>query len=128
MSLTKQDLQDIAAIVNSIVNSAVEASEKRMTAQIDGKIDSAIETSEQRMDDKFNKMFIHFTNEDKKRDEQFEQITAMFSKLHDSIDGIAGDYKVLRDEETIGAHLARQANEKIEDHEQRIGKLEQAQA
>jgi chromosome segregation ATPase len=74
------------------------------------------------------KMYAHFTNEDNKRDEQFEQIVAMFSKLHNKIDGIAADYTALRDEETIGAHLMTQSREQIADHEQRIGKLEQAAA
>jgi archaellum component FlaC len=151
MSLTKQDLQDIA----SVVTTAVEASEKRMTGRIDsaieasearmaGRIDSAIEASEKRMT-------VKITESEGRTQDQIDGLTKAvgdltetvndlathlderlasqdekIDKILNHVDSIAGQYSRLDDEETVSTALIKQANDKLVNHEQRIERLEKA--
>jgi len=69
---------------------------------------------------------------DEKTAQADEAIRARVAKNHDEImnimDGLAKDYSDLRDENASGAFLLSQADDRLDDHEERIAKLEKSKA
>lgn len=116
MSLTKQDLQDITSIVDSVVNRAVSESEKRTSSQF-AELTETVNDLANHLDERLAEQDRHLAEQDIKID-----------KIYNHVDGIAGHFSDLRDEEAAGAVLLTQANDRIEDHEQRIVQLEKVSA
>ncbi|MCL2038088.1 hypothetical protein FWG95_03780 [Candidatus Saccharibacteria bacterium] len=123
MSLTKQDLQDIVAAMKTVVTEAVEASEKRMVTRID-EMDKRVADNTELVNDLAN----HIDERFERVDERFKKLDKKYDIMMNTLDGLAGDYADLHDEETIGAALTKQANDKLDNHEKRIVRLERAKA
>ncbi len=145
--MSKDDLQAIKGIVDGSVNQAITESEERIVQQVDGRINQAVAKSEENMSGRIDKAIIGSERRtDKKIDEvamqshqlfndladtvgeRFDKMDAKIDNLASQMDSLIGDYKSLRDEEAANANFNARADDRLDDHEIRIGKLERVVA
>jgi hypothetical protein len=124
MSLTKQDLKDIQAVVST----AVRESEERTV----GRIQETEERLTNLMDKKLTAQsagFAQIINDFATHvDERLDAQDAKLNIITDAVDRMAGDYSTLKDEEAASSSVLVNYRTQLDDHEERIGHLEQASA
>jgi hypothetical protein len=79
-------------------------------------------------EDEFARLFKYiekrFKESDDKHDAAHKKLFKRFDQIENTLDGLVGDVKILKEENDVNAYATRRIDDSIGDHEDRLTQLE----